>query len=213
MTNSRLKTRWSRQSAALLVLLSILVGTTAYYVHAGYYRTAIFHDIPAANAGPGQAGDRDAVGRYGRPHRHDPPNYPLGLPYDLLRDFDDDVTLHVVVSSSLLSSAQSNLAAQGVDMDRVEFLVRPNDSIWTRDYGPWFVFDGDGDIADHRPHLQPPLAAQRQPDPRSTSASQQGIPVHSHDMYHTGGNYMTDGAHISSLDAAGLRRGRRRTTA
>jgi hypothetical protein len=27
---------------------------------------------------------------------------------------------------------------------------------------------------------------------------QQGIPVISHDMWHTGGNYMTDGAHISS---------------
>ena len=123
--------------------------------------------------------------------------YPLGLPYQLLRDLDDQVMLHVIVSSSYLSTAQTNLAANGVDMDRVQFLVRANDSIWTRDYGPWFVFDGDGvlSIIDHtynrpwRPNdnLIPIYFGQ-----------QQGIPVFSHDMYHTGGNYMTDGAHISS---------------
>lgn len=123
--------------------------------------------------------------------------YPLGLPYDLLRDFDDDVTLHVVVSSSNLSAAQSNLSANGVDMGRVEFLVEPNNSIWTRDYGPWFVFDGNGDltIIDHvynRP---------ARPDDDLIPVrfgQQQGIPVVRHDMWHTGGNYMTDGANISS---------------
>jgi agmatine/peptidylarginine deiminase len=123
--------------------------------------------------------------------------YPLGLPYSLLRDFDDDVILHVVVSSGNLNSAQNNLANNGVDMDKVEFLVKPNDSIWVRDYGPWFVFDGNLDITiiDHfynRPH---------RPNDNMIPfyfGEQQGIPVISHDMWHTGGNYMTDGAHISS---------------
>jgi hypothetical protein len=73
--------------------------------------------------------------------------YPLGLPYALLRDLDDDVTLHVVVSSAQQATAQSNLTANGVDLAQVEWLVKPNDSIWTRDYGPWFVFDGNGDLA------------------------------------------------------------------
>ena len=123
--------------------------------------------------------------------------YPLGLPYSLLRDLDDDVTLHVVVSSSYLSSAQSNLAANGVDMGRVEFLVQANESIWTRDYGPWYVFDGAGQISiiDH--------TYNRSWRPNDNLipihfATQQGLPVFSHDMYHTGGNYMTDGAHIGS---------------
>ena len=31
-------------------------------------------------------------------------------------------------------------------MDKVEFLVRANDSIWTRDYGPWFIFDANGEL-------------------------------------------------------------------
>ena len=123
--------------------------------------------------------------------------YPLGLPYDLLRDLDDDVILHVVVSSSYQSTAYSNLSSNGVDMDQVQFLVQSNDSIWTRDYGPWFIFDGNDalGIVDHtynrpwRPNdnLIPVYFGQ-----------QQGIPVYSHSMYHTGGNYMTDGAHISA---------------
>jgi len=123
--------------------------------------------------------------------------YPLGLPYSLLRDFDDQVTLHVVVANNYHNSAISALTSNGIDMDQVEFLVRANESIWTRDYGPWFVFDGNDEITiiDHtynrpwRPNdnLIPIYFAE-----------QQGLPVRSHSMYHTGGNYMTDGAHISS---------------
>jgi len=123
--------------------------------------------------------------------------YPLGLPYNLLRDFDDDVTIYVVVSSSYQNTARTNLENNGVDLDKVEFVVRNNDSIWTRDYGPWFVFDGAGDIGivdhtynrAHRPNdnLIPVYLGQ-----------QIGVPVYSHSMYHTGGNYMTDGQHISA---------------
>jgi len=122
--------------------------------------------------------------------------YPLGLPYSLLRDLDDNVDLYVIVSSGYLNSAISALGAQGVDLDRVEWVVRPTDSIWTRDYGPWFVFDGDGEIAiiDHRYNRPRPLDDQIP----AHVAGQLGLPVHTHSMYHTGGNYMTEGAHISA---------------
>ncbi len=123
--------------------------------------------------------------------------YPLGLPYNLLQDLDDQVKLHVVVSSGYLSSAQSNLAANGVDMNQVEFLVRDNDSIWTRDYGPWFIFDGNGDLGIVNHTYNRPWRPNDNLIPLYFG-QQQGIPVYSHSMYHTGGNYMTDGAHISS---------------
>lgn len=123
--------------------------------------------------------------------------YPLGLPYELLRDFDDDVTLHVVVSSSLLGSAETNLAANGVDMDQVEFLVKPNDTVWVRDYGPWFVFDGNRALTIINHFYNRPYRPNDNMIP-VYFGEQQGIPVVSHDMWHTGGNYMTDGAHISS---------------
>lgn len=122
--------------------------------------------------------------------------YPLGLPYNLLRDMDDHLTLHVIVSSSQQATAESNLTSNGVDMAKVQFLVAPNNSIWTRDYGPWFVFDGEENLAiiDHT--YNRPARPQDNLIP-IVFANQQGFPVYSHDMYHTGGNYMTDGAHIS----------------
>lgn len=119
--------------------------------------------------------------------------YPLGLPYNLLRDLDDVVKLHVVVTSGQLPTAKNLFVTNGVDTSKVQWLVEPNNSIWTRDYGPWFVFDGNGDqaIIDHvynRP---------ARPDDDLIPVyfgQQQGIPVLRHDMWHTGGNYMTDGA-------------------
>ena len=123
--------------------------------------------------------------------------YPLGLPYNLLRDMDDHLTLHVIVASSQQSVAQTNLTNNGVDMSKVEWLIAPSNSIWTRDYGPWFVFDGEENLSiiDHT--YNRPARPQDNLIPIEF-ANQQGIPVYSHDMWHTGGNYMTDGAHISS---------------
>jgi agmatine/peptidylarginine deiminase len=82
-------------------------------------------------------------------------------------------------------------------MSKVEWLVRPNDSIWTRDYGPWFVFDGNGELAiiDHK--YNRPSRPNDDLIPLYFGQAQ-GIPVYTHSMYHTGGNYMTDGAHVSS---------------
>ncbi|GJM43997.1 MAG: hypothetical protein DHS20C21_08390 [Gemmatimonadota bacterium] len=128
--------------------------------------------------------------------------YPLGLPYELIRDFDDHVTIHTIVSSGNHAAAISNFVANGVDTSRVQWLVRPTDSIWTRDYGPWFVFDGGGDltIIDHV--YNRPFRPNDNQVPGAFGL-QQGIPVVGHDMWHTGGNYMTDGALFSmSTDLA-----------
>jgi len=122
--------------------------------------------------------------------------YPIGLPYALLRDLDDDVTLHVVVDSSFFAAAQYYFVANGVDTSMVQWLVKANNSIWTRDYGPWFVFDGQGDltIIDH--FYNRPWRTSDNKIPGELGA-QLGIPVVAHDMWHAGGNYMTDGAHLS----------------
>jgi agmatine/peptidylarginine deiminase len=118
--------------------------------------------------------------------------YPFGVPPLLLTDLDDFGTLHVIVSAAAENSATNYLVSIGVDTSAVQFLVEPNNSIWTRDYGPWFVFDGNGDVGiiDHvynRP---------ARPDDDEIPVAfgrQQGIAVYRHDMWHTGGNYMTDG--------------------
>lgn len=121
--------------------------------------------------------------------------YPLGLPWDLIRDYADHTTVYCLVSSSLESSAASNFTANGVDMSNVEFLVMGTNSIWTRDYGPWFVFDGNDElgISDHVYNRPRPLDDQV----NWNLGPIFGVNVFGHDLLHTGGNYMTDGHGIA----------------
>jgi len=119
--------------------------------------------------------------------------YPLGLDYAVINEMAEDVnvTIHVIVSSSYYSEAVTNFLANSIDTSRCEFIVEPSNSIWTRDYGPWFVFDGHGDqvIIDHyynRPRPDDdviPIAL----------GARWGIPVVTHNLWHAGGNYMTEG--------------------
>jgi agmatine/peptidylarginine deiminase len=122
--------------------------------------------------------------------------YPLGISYALIKEMSEDVTVHVVVSSAYYTAALTNFLAQSVDTSRVEFIVEPNNSIWTRDYGPWFVFDGNGDqvIMDHFYNRT------ARPDDNAIPialGTRWGIPVVTHDLWHTGGNYMTEGHGLS----------------
>ncbi len=62
-----------------------------------------------------------------------------------------DADLYVVLdSSSEQSSAASVLSAGGVDMSRVHYVVRTTDSVWIRDYGPRYIYEGQcRAIVDH----------------------------------------------------------------
>ncbi|MBK7769664.1 MAG: agmatine deiminase family protein [bacterium] len=123
--------------------------------------------------------------------------YPFGLPYALLRDFADEAILHVIAAAGAQAAATTALSGNGVDMARVQFLGQPSNSIWTRDYGPWFVFDGNGEIAIIDHEYNRPLRPSDDLIPLYFGQAY-GIPVHTHSMYHTGGNYMTDGALFSA---------------
>jgi hypothetical protein len=122
--------------------------------------------------------------------------YPLGISYALIKEMTGGVTVHVIVSNSNYTTALTNFLAQSVDTSRVEFVVEPNNSIWTRDYGPWFVFDGNGDqvILDH--YYNRPARPQDDAIPIALGA-RWGIPVVTHDLWHAGGNYMTEGHGLS----------------
>lgn len=122
--------------------------------------------------------------------------YPLGIPYALIHEMTEEVMVHVVVDNVNHPAAVANFTAQGVNMERVEFIVAANNSVWTRDYGPWFVFDGNGDqvILDH--FYNRPLRPDDNQIPR-VLAMHWGIPVVTHDLWHTGGNYMTEGHGLS----------------
>jgi agmatine deiminase len=62
---------------------------------------------------------------------------------NLTADPTDDERAHVVVSSaSQQQQAESEFASAGADLSKVDFFIAPTNSVWMRDYGPHFIWQG-----------------------------------------------------------------------
>ena len=122
--------------------------------------------------------------------------YPFGISTSIIREMAEDVIVYCLVSSNQQNSAYNSMNNAGVNMNNVEFILGSTDSYWTRDYGPWWVVDGNGDIGVvdftyNRPRPndnQAPLKV----------SQYLNVPYFSADFISTGGNYMTDGYGISA---------------
>ena len=124
--------------------------------------------------------------------------YPLGISYALIAELSQDVNVVTIVAdSSEQSYVESQYTSHGVNLSHCSFLIAPSDSYWTRDYGPWFIFNntlGGMEVIDfeyNRPYRPNDNAIP------SAFASHHGFPLKYMDIVHTGGNYMTDGQGIS----------------
>jgi agmatine/peptidylarginine deiminase len=122
--------------------------------------------------------------------------YPFGISTDIIREMAEDIIIYCLVSSSLQSSAYDNMNDAGVNMDNIEFVLGNTDSYWTRDYGPWWVVDGNRNVSvvDF---------TYNRPRPNDNAAPTKisellGVPYFASDIVHAGGNYMTDGFGISA---------------
>jgi agmatine deiminase len=94
-------------------------------------------------------------------------------------------------SSSDTTSIKSYLTSGGVPLDSVRFYVFPNNSVWMRDYGPWFIRrqDGTEGIIDFQYNRPRPLD-----DTIPWRIGQAwSIPVYGSPLEHPGGNFMVDG--------------------
>ncbi|MBC8105269.1 MAG: hypothetical protein H7Z14_01670 [Anaerolineae bacterium] len=62
--------------------------------------------------------------------------------------------MYIAVSgtgTSTVANATTSLNTQGADLNKVTFFTAPIDTIWSRDYGPRYVYEGDVRvIADHK---------------------------------------------------------------
>jgi len=118
--------------------------------------------------------------------------YPLGIPYSLIREMAKDIEVITLVSNnsqanSVLASYESN----NINTDNCTFLIAPTDSYWTRDYGPWFIFDGNDEpgIVDF-PYNRP------RPNDNNVIpkvAELLDVNLFGMNVIHTGGNMMADG--------------------
>ncbi|MBU1369664.1 MAG: agmatine deiminase family protein [Bacteroidetes bacterium] len=118
--------------------------------------------------------------------------YPFGLPYILIAEMAEDIEVVTLVNSNTQANQVLNLYTQnGVNTDNCSFIIAPTDSYWTRDYGPWFVFDGNKQpgIVDF-PYDRPRPNDNNVP---GKVAQELGIELYGMNLVHTGGNMMVDG--------------------
>ena len=122
--------------------------------------------------------------------------YPFGISTAIIKEIAEDIKVYCLVSSGLQNSAYNSMNNADVNMDNVEFILGSTDSYWTRDYGPWWVVDGNGDIGivDF---------TYNRPRPNDNDAPLKvsdylDVPYYSADFVSTGGNYMTDGFGMSA---------------
>ncbi|MBR4135061.1 MAG: agmatine deiminase family protein [Bacteroidales bacterium] len=119
--------------------------------------------------------------------------YPLGVPVSLVRELSLVTQVTVIVSSGQDStSAKYYFASNGVNSSNMRYWLVNHDSYWVRDYGPWFVLDGNDQIG------IVDFTYNRPSRPHDDAAMQYfiqnlGVPSFEMSMVHTGGNYMVDG--------------------
>ncbi len=121
--------------------------------------------------------------------------YPLGISTAIVAEMAEDVMVYCIVSSSSQTTAYNTFNNAGVNMSNVEFLITSSDSYWIRDYGPWFIFNGNNEAGITN-------FTYNRPRPNDNAiptfcATYFGINVYNMGLTATGGNYMTDGHGIS----------------
>ncbi len=118
--------------------------------------------------------------------------YPFGIPMILIKELSEvgDV-ITIVANQSQQNSVYNQYASNGVNLSNCSFLIAPTNSYWTRDYGPWFVINGENKvgIVDF-PYNRPRPSDDDIP---VKLASYMNVPLYGMNVIHTGGNYMCDG--------------------
>lgn len=117
--------------------------------------------------------------------------YPFGVTMDLIAEIAEDVKIFCLVASNQQNSAINTMTNGGINLDNVEFINGETDSYWTRDYGPWWIVNGQNkisivDFTYNRPRPNDNNA------PFKLSEYLE-VPFYASDIIHAGGNYMTDG--------------------
>jgi agmatine/peptidylarginine deiminase len=122
--------------------------------------------------------------------------WPLGISIAIVAEMSEDVMVTTIVANSYeQNQAYNSYSAGGVNMLNVNFLIAPTNSIWTRDYGPWFIINGAGQFAIVDPIYNRPRPLDDQIP--AILGSAWGMSVYGMALETPGGNHMSDGLGIS----------------
>ncbi|MBE9484942.1 MAG: agmatine deiminase family protein [Bacteroidetes bacterium] len=119
--------------------------------------------------------------------------YPFGIPTSLIVEMSQDCGVTTIVANqSQQNTVNSIYQGSGANMANIDYIQAPTDSYWTRDYGPWFVIDGNGEFGVcNFPYNRP------RPDDDDIPievANHLGIELYGMPLEHTGGNWMCAGS-------------------
>jgi len=122
--------------------------------------------------------------------------YPFGISYQIIAEMAEDANIVTIVANNNEKTyVQTQYQNYGIDLSHCSFLIAPTESYWTRDYGPWFIFNGDDeqgivDFIYNRPRPNDDQIPTKY-------GIDQGILVYAMNLVTAGGNYMTDGQGIA----------------
>jgi agmatine deiminase len=124
-------------------------------------------------------------------------NNGLGIPMSLVVALSSHTRVITLASNNTQrNNAMNAYQAAGVNMTNVEFIIAGTNSIWTRDYGPLWIVDGNGQIsALDFPYNRPRPLDNAVP---GHLANHLGVPIYAMNVVHTGGNYMSTGWGIAA---------------
>ena len=110
---------------------------------------------------------------------------------EIVRETVSSCKAYIITSSSDTSTIKNYLTSNGVPLDSVRFYTYPYNSIWMRDYGPWFIRKQDNtegiiDFQYNRPRPSDDTIPWR-------IGNSWSIPVYGSPLEHPGGNFMVDG--------------------
>jgi agmatine/peptidylarginine deiminase len=99
----------------------------------------------------------------------------------------DEIAYVVVSSSSQQTTATTQFTSAGADMSKVRFIIKPTETIWLRDYGPHFIWQGGGRaIVDSHYY---PTRANDNFIPTITGDDYFREPTYDIGLYYSGGNF------------------------
>jgi len=115
---------------------------------------------------------------------------------DLIDKLQQDTLVYIPVDDiSQKNWWTGYLGSHGIPLDNIRFLFIETNTVWTRDYGPWFIWDGNNDmgIVDYIAHPQSTYGSDDNLFPYNFS-QMFGINYYDTGIYHVGGNWFPAGS-------------------
>jgi agmatine/peptidylarginine deiminase len=129
-----------------------------------------------------------------------PFNFGTTLFASMVEEIQEVAIVYILVANSTVQANCINyLTGQGVTLDNIEFIQVASNSVWIRDYGPWFVFEEDSSLSIiDMPYAWNPNWTLDDYFPEFLQGYWD-LNYYSPDFWHDGGNMMTDGHGIMMM--------------